>query len=123
MNLHVPCPRDCDQTPTPGKQMDRNRSGRIINGIGPDADVDVRLGADRREISGEMRISAAPATVLAFLTDARQMMSWLAQSAKADARPGGIFRLADLNGLWVEGTYVEVFRIKGLCLLGAESRD
>ena len=33
-------------------------------------------------------------------------MSWLAQSAKADARPGGIFRLADLNGLWVEGTYV-----------------
>ena len=50
-------------------------------------------------------------------------MSWLAQSGKADARPGGIFRLADLNGLWVEGTYVEVFRIKGLCLLGAESRD
>jgi len=104
--------------------MDRNRSGGIINGIGPDADVDVRLGAEhRREIWGEMRISAAPATVLAFLTDARQMMSWLAQSAKADARPGGIFRLADLNGLWVEGTYVEVFRIKGLCLLGAESRD
>ena len=33
-------------------------------------------------------------------------MTWLAQSAKADARPGGIFRLADLNGLWVEGTYV-----------------
>ena len=91
--------------------MDRNRSGGIINGIGPDADVDVRLGADhRREIWGEMRISAAPATVLAFLTDARQMMSWLAQSAKADARPGGIFRLADLNGLWVEGTYVEAIR-------------
>ena len=102
LNLHVPCPRDCDQTPTPGKQMDRNRSGGIINRIGPDVDVDVRLGADhRREIWGEMRISAAPATVLAFLTDARQMMSWLAQSAKADARPGGssVLRISTVYGL------------------------
>src|SRR6516162_11835691 len=62
----------------------------------------------------KMRISAAPATVLAFLTDARQMMSWLAQSAKADARPGGIFRLADLNGLWVEGTCVEAIPHQGV---------
>src|SRR6516165_9561938 len=90
-------------------------SNGIINRIGPDAEVDVRLGAHhRREIWGEMRISAAPATVLAFLTDARQMMSWLAQSAKADARPGGIFRLADLNGLWVEGTYVEAIPHQGV---------
>ena len=87
--------------------MDRNRSGGTINGVGQDLDVDVRLGADhRREIWGEMRTSAVPATVFAFLTDASQMMTWLAQSAKADARPGGIFRLADINGLWVEGTYV-----------------
>ena len=32
-----------------------------------------------------MRISAAPATVFAFLTNAKQMMSWLAQSAKGIA--------------------------------------
>jgi uncharacterized protein YndB with AHSA1/START domain len=55
-----------------------------------------------------MRITAAPATVFAFLTDAKKMMTWLARCVKADARPGGIFCLADLNGLWIEGTYLEV---------------
>ena len=101
------CHVDGTVTSNSEQLMDRNRSGGTINGVGQDLDVDVRLGADhRREIWGEMRTSAVPATVFAFLTDASQMMTWLAQSAKADARPGGIFRLADLNGLWVEGTYV-----------------
>ena len=101
------CHVDGTVTSNSEQLMDRNRSGGTINGVGQDLDVDVRLGADhRREIWGEMRTSAVPATVFAFLTDASQMMTWLAQSAKADARPGGIFRLADLNGLWAEGTYV-----------------
>jgi uncharacterized protein YndB with AHSA1/START domain len=55
-----------------------------------------------------MRTSAARITVFAFLTDAKKMMTWLAQSVKADARAGGIFCLSDLNGLRIEGTYIEV---------------
>lgn len=86
--------------------MDRNQS---INRFGQDSDVEVRLGADhRREIWGEMQISARPATVFAFLTDANQMMTWLAQSVTADPRSGGIFCLADLNGLRVEGFYLDI---------------
>ncbi len=46
--------------------------------------------------------------VFALLTDAQQMMSWLAQDVNADPRPGGVFRLADFGGLWVEGVYLEV---------------
>jgi uncharacterized protein YndB with AHSA1/START domain len=91
--------------------MDQNRSGETINGVGQDSEVEIRLGADhRREIWGEMRIIAGPAMVFAFLTDAKQMMTWLAQSVKADPRPGGTFCVADLNGLRVEGTYLEVVR-------------
>jgi uncharacterized protein YndB with AHSA1/START domain len=97
--------------------MDRNRFGETINGVGRDSNVDIRLGADhRREIWGEMRIIAGPAMVFAFLTDAKQMMNWLAQSVKADARPGGTFCVADLNGLWVEGTYLEVVRDRKVAL-------
>ena len=82
-----------------------------MNGVGKDLDVEIRFGADhRREIWGEMRIVAAPTAVFALLTDARQMMNWLAQSVTADARPGGTFCLADLNGLRVEGTYLEIVR-------------
>jgi uncharacterized protein YndB with AHSA1/START domain len=44
------------------------------------------------------------------------MMTWLAQSVKADPRSGGIFCLADLNGLWIEGTYLEVVRDRRVLL-------
>jgi uncharacterized protein YndB with AHSA1/START domain len=97
--------------------MDQNRSGEIMNGVEQDPAVKIRLGADRRpKICGEIRIVAAPATLFALLTDAQQMMNWLAQSVKADARPGGIFCLADLNGLWIEGTYVEIVRDRKVVL-------
>jgi uncharacterized protein YndB with AHSA1/START domain len=89
--------------------MNRNRLGETINRVGQDSDVEICLGADhRREIWGKMRIIAAPARVFALLTDAQHMMKWLAQSVTADARPGGVFCLADFNGLRVEGTYLEV---------------
>jgi uncharacterized protein YndB with AHSA1/START domain len=77
--------------------------------LGTGSCVKICHGADRgAEISGELKVFAAPAREFALLTDARQMMTWLAQSVTADSRPGGIFRLADLNGLWVEGTYLKV---------------
>jgi uncharacterized protein YndB with AHSA1/START domain len=91
--------------------MDRIRSGETIDGVGQNWDVEIRLGADdRREIWGKMRIIAAPVSVLALLTDAQHMMNWLARSVTADARPGGVFCLADMNGLRVEGTYLEIVR-------------
>jgi uncharacterized protein YndB with AHSA1/START domain len=91
--------------------MNRNRIGETINGVGRDLDVEIRLRVDhRREIWGEMRVIAAPARVFPLLTDAQQMMNWLARWVTADARPGGTFCLADLNGLRVEGTYLEIVR-------------
>ena len=60
------------------------------------------------EIRRETRINAAPATVFALLTDARQMMTWMARIVEADPRSGGSFRIADPSGVCIEGTYIEV---------------
>lgn len=54
------------------------------------------------------RIGAVPAIVFAFLTDSERMMSWFARDVKADPRPGGMLRLTDFSGFWIEGTYVQV---------------
>jgi hypothetical protein len=103
--------------------MDRIRSGETIDGVGQNWDVEIRLGADdRREIWGKMRIIAAPVSVLALLTDAQHMMNWLARSVTADARPGGVFCLADMNGLRVEGTILRLLGTKKSCSRGAGSR-
>lgn len=56
----------------------------------------------------EIRINTAPAEVFSLLTNAQQMMGWLARDVIADPRPGGIFRLVDFSGFWVEGAYLEV---------------
>ena len=68
----------------------------------------LREAIQRREVRQELRIDAVPATVFALLTDASRMMTWLARDVRAEPRAGGIFRLADFNGLWVEGVYLEV---------------
>jgi uncharacterized protein YndB with AHSA1/START domain len=111
LNFHVP-PSIGDVTNHQlGQPMDRHRSGETITGVGQGADVEIGLGADhRREIWGEMRIVSAPAKVFALLTDAGQIMNWLARNVTAVARPGGTFCLADLSGLRVEGTYLEIVR-------------
>jgi uncharacterized protein YndB with AHSA1/START domain len=56
----------------------------------------------------EIRIRAPAATVFALLTDAQRMTAWLARNVKAEPRPGGMFRLVDFGGFWVEGLYLEV---------------
>jgi uncharacterized protein YndB with AHSA1/START domain len=92
-----------------GQRQIRERTENAISALGTGSYVKIRLGTDDgAEISGELKVFATPARVFALLTDARQMMTWLAQRVTADPRPGGIFRLVDLNGLWVEGTYLEV---------------
>jgi uncharacterized protein YndB with AHSA1/START domain len=56
----------------------------------------------------EIRIRAPAARVFALLTDTQWMTTWLARNVKADPHPGGIFRLVDFGGFWVEGIYLEV---------------
>ena len=74
-----------------------------------ESDFDIRIEVnDRSEIAGEIRIRATPAIIFALLTEAREVMTWLAHYAEADARSGGMFCLADPSGLRVEGTYLEV---------------
>ena len=60
------------------------------------------------EVCFEIPIVAAPATVFAFLTDSKLMSCWLAQDVVASPQPGGVFRLFDAKGCWVEGAYVAV---------------
>lgn len=67
--------------------------------------LDVRCGCEIRQ---QVEISATPPIVFAFLTDAERMMVWLARDVEPDARSGGVFRLADFNGLWIEGKYLKV---------------
>jgi uncharacterized protein YndB with AHSA1/START domain len=74
-----------------------------------ESDLDIRIEVnDRVEIVGETRIRASSATVFALLTEAHQVMTWLAHYAEIEARAGGVFCLADPSGLRVEGTYLEV---------------
>jgi uncharacterized protein YndB with AHSA1/START domain len=56
----------------------------------------------------EVRIHAAPATVLAYLTNAERMMTWLSRDVIAEPRRGGQFRLTDFDGLWIEGAYLDI---------------
>jgi uncharacterized protein YndB with AHSA1/START domain len=77
--------------------------------IAPRSNLDIRIEVnDRGEIVGETRIRATLDTMFALLTEAQQIMTWLAHYAQTDARAGGVFCLADPSGLRVEGTYLEV---------------
>jgi uncharacterized protein YndB with AHSA1/START domain len=74
-----------------------------------ESDPDIRIEVNEcSEIVGEARIRATMATVFALLTQAHQIMTWLAHYAESDARAGGVFCLADPSGLRVEGTYLEI---------------
>jgi uncharacterized protein YndB with AHSA1/START domain len=58
------------------------------------------------EVCFEIPIAAAPTIVFALLTDSKQMSRWLAQDVVARPQSGGVFRLWDPKGCWIEGTYV-----------------
>jgi uncharacterized protein YndB with AHSA1/START domain len=57
-------------------------------------------------VSCEIPVVAAPATVFALLTDSKLMSCWLAQDVIATPQPGGVFRLWDPKGCWIEGAYL-----------------
>jgi uncharacterized protein YndB with AHSA1/START domain len=93
----------------PGQITSRDHPDDPAAAVGGHSDVAMlREAIQRREVRQELRIDAVPATVFALLTDASRMMTWLARDVRAELRAGGIFRLADFNGLWVEGVYLEV---------------
>ena len=88
----------------PGQITSRDHPDDPAAAVGGHSDVAMlREAIQRREVRQELRIDAVPATVFALLTDASRMMTWLARDVRAEPRAGGIFRLADFNGLWVEG--------------------
>ena len=62
-----------------------------------------------REIRHEIQIDARPDKIFAFLTRGEYMADWLAPRVQAQAAPGGIFRISDFDGQWIEGTYVEIW--------------
>jgi uncharacterized protein YndB with AHSA1/START domain len=70
----------------------------------------------------EIPIVAAPATVFALLTSSKLMSSWLAQDVLASPQPGGVFRLWDPKGCWIEGTYITAIPNKWSPSLGAGSK-
>ena len=59
------------------------------------------------EVCFEIPIAAAPQIVFALLTDSKQMSRWLAQDVIATPQSGGVFRLWDPKGCWIEGTYIK----------------
>jgi uncharacterized protein YndB with AHSA1/START domain len=62
-----------------------------------------RYGSD---VCFEIPIVAAPASLFALLTNPKQMSDWLAQDVVATPQPGGVFRLWDPKGCWIEGDYI-----------------
>lgn len=61
-----------------------------------------------RTVCFEILIAAGPGTVFALLTAAKRMSDWLAQDVTAMPQPGGVFRLSDPKGCWIEGAYIAV---------------
>ena len=93
----------------PGQITTRDYSDGPVAAVDGHPDVPIpREAKQSRELRQKIRIDAAPRTVFALLTGARQMMTWLASDVVADPRVGGMFRLADFNGLWIEGIYVQL---------------
>lgn len=65
--------------------------------------------AETDAVEREVRIDARPETIFPFLTDPGLMVRWMGVSAKADARPGGIYRVdVDGGGHVARGEFVEV---------------
>jgi uncharacterized protein YndB with AHSA1/START domain len=59
-------------------------------------------------VEREVRVDARPETIFPFFTDPELMVRWMGNSAQADPRPGGVYRI-DINGTYIaRGEYVEV---------------
>ena len=59
------------------------------------------------EVESDVFIEAQPETVYAYLTEQDKVEQWFAAVVEVDARPGGIFKVAENENLVVQGTYLE----------------
>ncbi len=80
----------------------------LANAIFGEPEVSKPTQRDRHgsEVCFEIPILAGPGTVFALLTASKRLSDWLAQDVTAIPQPGGIFRLWDPKGCWIEGAYV-----------------
>jgi uncharacterized protein YndB with AHSA1/START domain len=64
----------------------------------------------------ETQIAAPPATVFAFLTDPKKIMSWMGGGATTEAHPGGLYLLKDVGrqGRTARGAFREVVPVHRL---------
>lgn len=58
-------------------------------------------------VTATTRIAAPPEVVFAYFTDPALIVTWLADRADLDPRPGGVFAI-DVGGAPARGTYVAV---------------
>ena len=68
--------------------------------------IEINHGRENRH---EIRIDARPDKIFAFLTRSEYMAHWLAPRVEANPVPGGVFRISDFDGQWIEGTYLEIW--------------
>jgi uncharacterized protein YndB with AHSA1/START domain len=80
----------------------------LVQYSGPNVHKPTQSDRHGREVRFEIPIVAEPATVFSLLTASKRMSNWLAQDVAAAPQPGGIFRISDPKGCWVEGAYVEL---------------
>ena len=73
------------------------------------------------ELTREIYIQAQPETVFSYLTVESKMKEWFGEIVEADAKPGGVFRVAKTDETAdCRGHYVEVVPLKRLFLTGVE---
>lgn len=59
-------------------------------------------------LTREVHIAASPETIFPFFTDPEKMARWKGRSVRAEARPGGEYRLEVNEGAIAVGEYVEI---------------
>jgi uncharacterized protein YndB with AHSA1/START domain len=84
-----------------------HNSLRLNPGKEPVSELD-RLASPKYEIRFETRIAARARNIFRFFIADGKMKSWLAPVVTADPQPGGVFRLSDGHGSWIEGRYLEI---------------
>ena len=68
-------------------------------------------------------IDAPPTRVYQLLTDADQLIEWMAPTARVDARPGGEITWTHLNGDTVIGAFVELIADRRVVFTYGWERD
>lgn len=61
----------------------------------------------RNPVVARVRIAARPEVVFPYFTDGELAVTWIAEKAELDPRPGGVFAL-DIDGGRARGSFVEV---------------